>query len=122
MRQDGLTRPAITRPSRPYFTASTNRWFSSVAFRKYALPAAQDRVLVVDNSDDTLTLMNLTDKELQNVRVFYKNYDESLGCYLGGVTYSGTVESIVAGESVTVAPEHFVSGSSVVMGSEILKS
>ena len=93
-----------------------------VVVRKDALPSVQDRVLIVDNSDDTLTLMNLTDKELQNVRVFYKNYDESLGCYLGGVTYSGTVESIVAGESITVAPEHFVSGSSVVMGSEILKS
>lgn len=93
-----------------------------VVVRKDALPSAQDRVLVVDNSDDTLTLMNLTDKELQNVRVFYKNYDESLGCYLGGVTYSGTVESIVAGDSITVAPEHFVSGSSVIMGSEILES
>lgn len=86
------------------------------------LPSAQDQVLIVDNSDNTLTLMNLTNQEIQNIRVFYKNYDESLGCYLGGVTYSGTVESIVAGESITVAPEHFVSGSSVIMGSEILKS
>ena len=86
------------------------------------LPSAQEQVLVIDNSDDTLTLMNLTNQEIQNIKVFYKNYDKSLGCYLGGVTYSGTVESIVAGESITVAPEHFVSGSSVIMGSEILKS
>ena len=92
-----------------------------VVVRKDALPSAQKQVLIVDNSDDTLTLMNLMDQEIQKIRVFYKNYDESLGCYLGGVTYSGTVESIGAGESVTVAPEHFVSGNSVIMGSDVLK-
>lgn len=84
-----------------------------------ALPSAQDQLLVVDNSDNTLTLMNLTEKDLINARVFYKNYDEELECYLGGITYSGTAERIPAGESITVAPQQYTSGSSVLMGSQI---
>lgn len=87
-----------------------------------ALTSAQSQVLIVDNSDNTLTMMNLTEQELQNIKVFYKNYDEDLGCYLGGVTYSGTVEKIKAGNSITVAPKHFVSGRSVITGSEIKKN
>ena len=34
IRQDGFTRPFIVELSRPYFTASVRRWFSSVAFKK----------------------------------------------------------------------------------------
>ena len=83
------------------------------------IPFARDEVLVVDNSDNTLTIMNLTDKEIPLVRVFYKNYDSEDSVFFGGITYTATAEKIPAGNGVTVAPEHFKSGDSVVVGSGI---
>lgn len=83
------------------------------------IPFARDEVLVVDNSDNTLTIMNLTDKEIPMVRVFYKNYDSEDGVFFGGITYTVTAEKVPAGNGVTVTPEHFKSGDSVVVGSGI---
>ena len=83
------------------------------------IPFARDEVLVVDNSDNTLTIMNLTEKEIPVVRVFYKNYDSEDSVFFGGITYTATAEKIPAGNGVTVAPEHFKTGDSVVVGSGI---
>ena len=83
------------------------------------IPFARDEVLVVDNSDNTLTIMNLTEKEIPVVRVFYKNYDSEDNVFFGGITYTVTAENIPAGNGVMVTPEHFKSGDSVVVGSGI---
>ena len=86
------------------------------------LPFANDQILVVDNSDDTIAIMNLTDKELPSARVFYKTFDEENNSFIGGITYTAKAEKIPAGGSVTVAPSHYVSGESIVVGSGIYES
>ena len=86
------------------------------------LPFANDQVLIVDNSDNTITIMNLTDKELPSARAFYKTFDEENSVFLGGITYTAKVENIPAGEGVTVEPGHYVSGKSVVVGSGVYES
>lgn len=86
------------------------------------LPFARDQILIVDNSDDTITIMNLTDKELPSVRAFYKTFDEENNTFVGGITYTAKAESIPAGGGVTVAPAHYHSGKSVVVGSGVYES
>ena len=92
---------------------------SRVVAKVDALPFASDQVLLVDNSDNTVTIMNLTDKELPVVRLFYKYFYEDQNTFLGGITYSASAEKIPAGGSVTVSPSHFESGVSIFMGSGV---
>lgn len=84
-----------------------------------SLPFASDQVLIVDNGDDSLTLMNLTDETLPVVRVFYKFYHEDENVFVGGITYTAKGRSIPAGGSVTIRPSHYVSDGCVLMGSAI---
>ena len=86
------------------------------------IPFARDQILVVDNSNDTITVMNLTDKEIPLARVFYKNFDAEQGIFVGGITYNAKVDKIPAGKGVTVSPTHFKSGDSVVVGTGVYES
>ena len=92
---------------------------SRVVAKVDALPFASDQVLLVDNSDNTVTIMNLTNKELPVVRLFYKYFYEDENTFLGGITYSASAEKVPAGGSVTVSPGHFESGVSIFMGSGV---
>lgn len=86
------------------------------------IPFARDQILVVDNSDNSITVMNLTEKEIPAARVFYKNYDAKQNLFVGGITYNAKVEKIPAGGSITVSPEHFKTGDSVVVGTGVYES
>ena len=66
--------------------------------------------------------MNLTNKELPVVRLFYKYFYEDENTFLGGITYSASAEKVPAGGSVTVSPGHFESGVSIFMGSGVYLS
>ena len=83
------------------------------------IPFARDEVLVVDNSDNTITIMNLTDKEIPVARAFYKSFDSEENMFVGGITYTAKAEKIPAGGGVTVAPTHYESGKSVIIGSGV---
>lgn len=86
------------------------------------IPFARDQILTVDNSDDTITIMNLTDKEIPVARVFYKSFDNENNLFVGGITYNAKAEKIPAGGGITVAPSHFKSGESVVVGTGVYES
>lgn len=83
------------------------------------LTFASDQVLLVDNSDNSLTLMNLTDRTLPVVRVFYKYWYEDEQTFVGGITYTAKGRNIPAGGSVTIRPSHYVSDGCVLMGSGV---
>ena len=95
---------------------------SRVVAQVDSLPSASDQVLLVDNSDNTITIMNLTDQELPVVRVFYKYFYEDVNTFVGGITYTATAENVPASGSVTVAPSHFESGVSMLMGSGVYEA
>ena len=105
-----------------YKRKDTLNLVSRVVAQVDELPFASDKVLVVDNSDNTITIMNLTDKVLPSARAFYKTFDEENNVFIGGITYTAKVENIPAGGGVTVEPSHYVSGKSVVVGSGIYES
>ena len=76
-----------------------------------------NQVLIVKNAEDnTLTLMNATDRELPLVRVFYKYFYEDQNTFVGGITYTATAEKIPAGGSATIAPDHYEDAACVITG------
>lgn len=83
------------------------------------IPHANDKILVVDNNDNTVTIMNLTDEEIPVARIFYKTYNSEENIFIGGITYTAKSEKIPAGGGVTIEPAHYESGASVVVGSGI---
>lgn len=74
-----------------------------------------DKVMFVDNSDNSLTLLNVSDTPLPVVRVFYKLYYSDVDAYVGGITYTATAKGIPANGSVTISPAHYASGAAVIM-------
>lgn len=92
---------------------------SRVVAKVDTLPFASDQVLLVDNSDGSVTIMNLTGETLPQVRFFYKYFYEDQNTFLGGITYTASAEDIPAYGNVTVTPGHFESGVSMFMGSGV---
>ncbi len=57
----------------------------------------------------SLKISNQTDRVLSSVRVYYKEYRQDLGLYIGEVTYSLVVTDLQPGESRSFSPCHYVS-------------
>lgn len=103
----------------PYNSAEVLKLTDRVVATMETLSFASEQVLVVDNGDDSLTLMNLTNETLPVVRVFYKFYYEAENVFVGGITYTAKGRNIPAGGSVTIYPSHYVSDGCVLMGSGV---
>ena len=87
------------------------------------LPTADDQLLLVNNGDDTVTIMNLTNQPIPVARVFYKTYYAEQNTFVGGITYTIEVKNIPAnGSSGAVAPAHFSSELSRFVGSGVYDS
>ena len=86
------------------------------------LPTADDQILPVNNGDDTVTVLNMTDQPIPVARVFYKTYYPEEETFFGGITYTIEIKDIPAGGSRTVAPEHFSSEMSMFVGSGVYDS
>jgi len=81
-----------------------------------SLTMSEDQVSVADNGNNTLTVKNLTGKDIPMVRVFYKYYMEDDAVYVGGITYTAKITNLPAGESLTINPSHYTSeGGKIVM-------
>ena len=76
---------------------------------------SENEISIVDNKDHSLDVTNLTDKTIPCVRVFYKFYMEEEDVYVGGITYTAKLTELEAGETCTITPTHYVSGSSKVV-------
>ena len=81
-----------------------------------------DKLQVVDNADDTVTVINLTNQPVPVARVFYKTYYADHDTFVGGITYVIEFKNIPANGSATAAPEHYSSGISHFVGSGVYDS
>ena len=79
------------------------------------LDKAEDKIKIEDNGNNSLTVTNLTDKDIVTVRIFYKYYMEDTHAYVGGITYTAKISNLKANESVVITPSHYASGASNVM-------
>lgn len=79
------------------------------------LDKAEDKIKIEDNGNNSLTVTNLTDKDIVTVRIFYKYYMEDTHAYVGGITYTAKISNLKANESIVITPSHYASGASKVM-------
>ncbi len=79
-----------------------------------ALDMKQDQVSVTTDGTGQITVQNLTDAAIPQLRLFYKNRLET-GEYIGGIAYTAKLDDLAAGESRTVQPSHFDAQYGVVM-------
>ena len=87
------------------------------------LMAADDDITIVENGDDTITVLNTSGRDLPIVRVFYKTYYDEQETYVGGVTYYFEISDLQAGQKAEHYPStHYSSEFSVFVGSGVYDS
>ena len=67
------------------------------------------------NGMSGIVLENQTDRDLENVQLYYKLYLKDEGVYVGGTTYQVAVGSLPAGGKQEIVPVYYVWGYSAVV-------
>ena len=88
---------------------------TALVVQEAELSLSEDIVSVVDNGDNTLTIKNMTNKEIPTVRVFYKYYMKDEKIFVGGISFTVRLTRLGAGETITIQPSHFTSSTSRVV-------
>ena len=77
--------------------------------------AIAPEISVTDNGDNTLTVTNLTDKDIPTVRIFYKYYMEEENLFVGGIAFTVKLNRLGANKSLVVQPAHYTSQNSKIV-------
>lgn len=78
------------------------------------LDKMEDKIKIENDSTGTVKIVNISEKTLPEVRIFYKNQLES-GEFIGGIAYTAKINDLKAGESKSVQPSHFDPECGVIM-------
>ncbi len=62
-----------------------------------------------------IEVINQSDRELENILLYYKRYDSQWDIYIGGVTYAVSAGKLQAGESAVLFPANYANGYSRVL-------
>lgn len=62
-----------------------------------------------------IEVTNLSNRDLDNVLLYYKRYDSWWDIYIGGITYATSAGTLRAGESTIVFPANYANGYSKVL-------
>lgn len=73
------------------------------------------QISVVENTDNSLTIKNLTNRDIPSARIFYKYFMNDQQLLVGGVTFTVNVIDLKAGQTVTVKPSHYLVGASQIV-------
>ncbi|WP_455537618.1 hypothetical protein [Terrisporobacter sp.] len=76
-------------------------------------PMNKNKVKVIAK-DSSITIENISNKNLGTIYVYYKNLDKS-GNYLGGITYRAKFDDVKEGETLSQNTKHFSSSNSKVI-------
>lgn len=82
---------------------------TAMVVRKADLEMSRDKIEVIDNGNNTLTIRNLTDQMIPTVRVFYKYYMEDEDVFVGGIAFTVRIIRLDAQGAVTIQPSHYSS-------------
>lgn len=71
-----------------------------------SMDMAQNSVSVTTGTDGGITVTNIGQSDIPELRVFYKNLlDDNV--YMGGIAYNAKIEGLKSGESRTIYPSHY---------------
>ncbi len=70
-----------------------------------------DSLLQIDSVDmGTIAVTNITEANLTNIRLLYKNWLPDSEIFVGGITYEVQICQLLPGETVLVQPDHYARG------------
>ncbi len=97
--------------------SSSDPYYSATATTRPvdAFEMSEDLVTVKDNGNNGLTVTNISDKSLSEIKIFYKNYLEDEDVFVGGIAYTITLNDLEPGEGTDVSASHYASKYSKVM-------
>ncbi len=84
----------------PYYSATATT-------HETKLEKSEDLVSIKDNGDGTFSVNNISDITLAEVKVYFKNYLPDEQVYVGGITYSITMDEIEPGTAVEITAGHY---------------
>lgn len=87
-----------------------HRWTSCVGTQKMGNGEwlEQQELVVELTGDIEITVENTTDKQLHDIRIYYKSYLPSDRLYIGGITYCAGIETLEPGTCTKVQPYRYV--------------
>lgn len=71
---------------------------------------AERTVAVKETGMCTLEVTNLTEQEMDCVRIYYKHHEGENDLYVGGITYSAVIPNLSPGETRSITPYRYASG------------
>lgn len=90
----------------PYDADSGLTYEGSTVANIETMDMAQDSVSVTTGSDGGITVTNIGQSDIPELRIFYKNQlDDNV--YMGGIAYNAKIEELKRGESRTIYPSHY---------------
>lgn len=108
--------------------ADSKKWTDKAVTQIYASVSdgsdfnmSEEQIKIEDNGDDSITITNITNKDIPCIRIFYK-YKLKDSIYVGGITYTAKITELKAGAKQNVRPSHYVSGASEVLMARIYES
>lgn len=104
----GSTVLIIEREGKPWTQENCTACFGWVQYGSSAL--AEDVLRIEDADMGTVLVTNTTDKEYNDVWLYYKNYLYDAELYLGGITYVEVIPTLQPGEQVLISPERYARG------------
>ena len=88
---------------------------ASVIESKRVAQLSEHDLAITENDDNSITIENISGKDLPSVRLFYKYFMEDTQLLVGGITFTVNVTDLKAGQSVTVKPSHYLKGNSQIV-------
>ncbi len=93
--------------------------FSCYGWVKNAYPENTMGVTVEESGFGVFSVVNHTGSLLEQITVYYKNFDTQSNMYIGGTVYTAMIDRLQPWEKRTVSPYHYVRGSSRIVGIEV---
>lgn len=94
-------------------TAAWNQWqiTGCEGWSSPGQPALPEGTLDIREVDmGTLAVTNTTQRTLEDVWLYYKNYLPQSQLYVGGITYITVIEELAPGQTLQIKPERYASG------------
>ena len=88
---------------------------SAMVIYRADMAASNEKISVVDNGDNTLTITNLSGEMIPSLRLFYKYYMTDEAVFVGGIAFTVRLTRLPAGASITIQPTHYNSATSRVV-------
>lgn len=104
----------MEKEGKPLTGTVTEAAFLGIRWRHYDLAPEQVRWV---GRDEELVLGNLTGRDLTDIDLRYKRYDQERGCFLGGISFSVHAE-LTPGQEKTLLPCYYHAGSCQVVSIE----